>query len=236
MVTMKRQVTEIEHEVEPNATYTTLEVARLLGMAVRSVQLMVDRGDLQAWRTPGGHRRITGASLRAWIERSRQGLEAGRMAPTRRAARATRSPCVLLIEDSSHFQQLVRLLVQQHFPQVQLHVADDGISGLVSFGQLRPDLLIVDILLPGIDGASLIMGLRNHALFGQCSLIVLTGLDERQRTDYAHALHGVTVVHKSNLVRELPGLIEQALAARLAVSPPSAPARLPAAATAARSS
>ena len=28
--------------------YTTIEVAKMLGMAVRSVQLMVDRGDLQA--------------------------------------------------------------------------------------------------------------------------------------------------------------------------------------------
>ena len=32
-----------------NEPYTTIEVASLLGLAVRSVQLMVDRGDLQAW-------------------------------------------------------------------------------------------------------------------------------------------------------------------------------------------
>jgi excisionase family DNA binding protein len=37
---------------------TTLEVARMLGMAVRSVQMMVDRGLLEGWKTPGGHRRI----------------------------------------------------------------------------------------------------------------------------------------------------------------------------------
>jgi len=51
--------------------YTTLEVAKILGMAVRSVQLMVDRGDLQAWKTPGGHRRITRESLERWIQGSR---------------------------------------------------------------------------------------------------------------------------------------------------------------------
>ena len=39
--------------------YTTLEVAKMLGMAVRSVQLMVDRNELEAWKTPGGHRRIS---------------------------------------------------------------------------------------------------------------------------------------------------------------------------------
>lgn len=45
---------------------TTIEAARLLGLAVRSVQLMVDRGDLQAWKTPGGHRRISRESLDRW--------------------------------------------------------------------------------------------------------------------------------------------------------------------------
>ena len=73
-----------------------------------------------------------------------------------------RAPRVLLIEDSSHFQNLVTMLVKQKFPAVDLHVANDGISGLVSFGHLQPDLIIVDILLPGIDGATLITSLRSR--------------------------------------------------------------------------
>ena len=47
--------------------YTTLEVAKMLGMAVRSVQLMVDRNELEAWKTPGGHRRIFRASVERWM-------------------------------------------------------------------------------------------------------------------------------------------------------------------------
>ena len=45
--------------------YTTLEVASMLGLAVRSVQLMVDRNELEAWKTPGGHRRIDAQSAEA---------------------------------------------------------------------------------------------------------------------------------------------------------------------------
>ena len=45
----------------------------MLGMAVRSVQLMVDRGLLQAWRTPGGQRRIDSRSVQRWLgERNNQ--------------------------------------------------------------------------------------------------------------------------------------------------------------------
>lgn len=199
--------------------YTTLEVAKILGMAVRSVQLMVDRGDLQAWKTPGGHRRITRESLERWIQGSRAGVTGvaalhGTAPDPRQGGRrrtVVHVPRILLIEDSSHFQNLVSMLVKQRFPSVDLHIANDGITGLVSFGHLQPDLIIVDILLPGIDGATMITGLRRHALFGQCKLVVLTSLDQEQRAPYAFALQDVAVVHKPKLVQELPPLIESAL-------------------------
>lgn len=209
--------------------YTTIEVAKMLGMAVRSVQLMVDRGDLQAWKTPGGHRRISRESLERWLQGSRSGVRAeavgrqdGETGTGREVARrmriGQRPPRLLLIEDSTHFQNLVALLLKQKFPGLEVHVASDGITGLASFGQLQPDLLVVDIMLPGIDGANLITGLRSHALFGQCKLIVLTALDEAQRAPYAFALDQVPVVHKPRLVTDLPPLIEALLGARVAAA------------------
>ncbi|MBS0434915.1 MAG: helix-turn-helix domain-containing protein, partial [Proteobacteria bacterium] len=180
--------------------YTTIEVASLLGLAVRSVQLMVDRGELDAWKTPGGHRRISRASVERWLAERRGG--ATRPADAAPAARggARRAQRVLLIEDSVHFQNLVRLLVGQKFPQVELQVADEGFAGLAMAGQLQPDVLIVDILLPGIDGATLITSLRSHPQFRRSRLIVITSLDEAQREPYAFALADVPVVHKPELV------------------------------------
>ena len=231
-------------------TCTTREVAQLLGMAVRSVQMMVDRGDLEAWKTPGGHRRISRASVDRWrasrgvaprgaagaaaeapsvpaagpfIRHAEDGrvwpgmidaaphLAASATAPAA-AAVAAAGPCVLLIEDSVHFQNLVSLLLRQHFPQLQLHIADDGIAGLALAGQLRPQVLVVDILLPGIDGGTLITSLRSHPQFAATRLIVVTALDEAQREPYAFAMGGVPVVHKPRLVLDLPPLLRRCLA------------------------
>jgi excisionase family DNA binding protein len=188
---------------------STLEVARQLGMAVRSVQLMVDRGELEAWKTPGGHRRISRRSVEQWLAARRAAAPPATAAPG--AAGPGRRPRVLLIEDSRHFQNLVSLLVKQHHPEVELQVADDGIAGLALAGRLQPDVLLVDILLPGIDGATLITSLRSHPAFGRSRLIVVTSLDEHERAPYAFALEGVPVVHKPRLVAELPGLLAQAL-------------------------
>lgn len=191
--------------------FTTREVARLLGMSVRSVQLMVDRGELQAWKTAGGHRRIARASVDQWRD-SRSlvkpmAVGGGQASATPRAASAPQPPCVLLIDDSVHFQKLISVLIRQGFPDVDLHIADDGIAGLAMYGELKPQVLIVDILLPGIDGATLITSLRSHPQFARSRLAVVTSLDEVQRAPYAFALEQVPVIHKPQLVAELPGLL-----------------------------
>lgn len=191
---------------------TTIEAARRLGLAVRSVQLMVDRGELQAWKTPGGHRRIARASIERWLEERRRGAGV-RTALSHPRASASRAAQILLIEDSRHYQNLIRLLVAREFPDVELHVADDGIAGLAMAGRLQPDVLLVDILLPGIDGATLITGLRSHPDFRCSRLVVVTSLDEDALRAYAFALDGVPVVHKDLLARELPVHLRRALAA-----------------------
>ena len=211
----------------------------MLGMAVRSVQLMVDKGLLQAWRTPGGHRRIDSRSVQRWLaERDSQldGLSTAAGALEARAASAPRPrpvnaeaadaqrPRLLLIEDSSHFQSLVSLVVHKHLPQAELHIANDGIAGLALAGKLEPDLLLVDIVLPGIDGATLITSLRSHPQFSHSQLVVVTGLDDQGLAPYAFALGGVPVVRKLRLVEDLPPLLER-LAGVAAASRASANAR-----------
>jgi excisionase family DNA binding protein len=209
-----------------SAECTTREAADLLGMAVRSVQLMVDRGELQAWKTPGGHRRITRDSVLRWMRKHHATSPLSADASAASVASQQHKPrghtgskdtsgkraiSALLIEDSAHYQNLVRLLVGQYTPSVTLHVADDGIAGLAMAGRLEPQILIVDILLPGIDGATLITSLRSHPAFSHKSLIVITSLDEADRAPYAFALAGLPVVHKTELVLKLPALLQVAL-------------------------
>jgi excisionase family DNA binding protein len=191
-------------------TCSTTEAAQRLGMAVRSVQLMVDRGELTAWKTPGGHRRILRSSLDSWL--ASRGSSAPAAAP-QPAAAASRPMTLLLIEDSVHFQNLISLIVKRELPGAELHVASDGIAGLALAGRLEPDVLLIDILLPGIDGAALITSLRSHPQFARSRLIVVTALDEAQREPYRFALEGVPVVHKTALVGQLPPLLAAAASA-----------------------
>jgi CheY-like chemotaxis protein len=118
---------------------------------------------------------------------------------------------VLVIEDSKHYQNLVSMLLRQQFPQLGVHIADDGIAGLAMAGQLQPQLLSVDILLPGIDGPTLIMSLRSHPQFAAIRLIVITSLSDAELVPYRFALDNVPVVHKTRLIVELPARLREVL-------------------------
>lgn len=202
-------------------TLTTREVASLLGLAVRSVQLMVDRGELQAWKTSGGHRRISRDSVNRWLNQGpgdpvtavppRKPL--GKQPPgTRRRASDSSQPTVVLIEDSGHFQSVIKLMLQKSHPDISLHVASDAIVGLALCGAVRPDVLMVDLLLPGVDGATLISSLRSQAHFAGLQLMVVTGLDAVQREPFAFALDGIPVVEKKHLSTQLAPVLTQQLA------------------------
>lgn len=204
-------MSRVNHTSSVPDTCSTTEAAQRLGMAVRSVQLMVDRGELQAWKTPGGHRRILRSSLDAWL--AGRGSAAPTAAPPPPVPGSGERPItLLLIEDSVHFQNLISLIVKRELPGAELHVASDGIAGLAMAGRLEPDVLLIDILLPGIDGAALITSLRSHPQFARSRLIVVTALDEAQREPYRFALEGVPLVHKTALVTELPVLLARATA------------------------
>lgn len=200
-----------------DADCSTQEAAQRLRLAARSVQQMVDRGELEAWKTPGGHRRISVASVERWLEARGRGLPATMSAKPSPAADATPTstaarPKVLVIDDSRHYQNLIALLVRQGIAEAELHLADDGIAGLALAGRLAPDVLIVDPALPSIDAAALLTGLRSHALFARSRVIVVTALDEPALAPWAFALEGLPVAHKSRLASELPPLLDAALA------------------------
>lgn len=197
--------------------FSTVEAAKLLGVGVRTVQLLVDSGKLRAWKTAGGHRRIAAQSIQALLDSrgmgqqiNAEGAPAGNAAAAGGAARAR----VLIIEDSSHFRNLYRLLIERLELPLDVHVASDGIQGLIAIGEIRPDLAIVDLNLPGVDGFALIMGLRTNPNYAHTAVLVVTGMPPEELAERQALLGDTPVVRKSEALTELPRVLRDWVASR----------------------
>src|SRR5205085_211280 len=80
---------------------------------------------------------------------------------------------VLVVDDEEHILELARLYLSREGYQVE-SVADGG-QALTRFGQTKPDLVVLDIMLPNLDGLTICKEIRKQS---QVPIIMLTARDE----------------------------------------------------------
>lgn len=81
--------------------------------------------------------------------------------------------CVLIVEDSEDVRELLAECVRSLGHEV--HVAADGIEGIASFTSVSPDIALLDVGLPGIDGYELARRIREQPGGAGVHLVALTG-------------------------------------------------------------
>lgn len=175
---------------------TTSEAADALGICVRTVQLWVEQGRLRAWKTPGGHRRI----LRSSVDEQLRARDEACGAPAG-------SFGILVVEDDEVLRQMLVSKLKGISPKVELRVACDGVEGLIKFGERPPQVLITDLVMPGLDGFhmlnTLVSSTQNRAL----QIIAVTGLEDEEIVRNGGVPEGVVVFHKPIQVSLLVSLV-----------------------------
>lgn len=123
--------------------YTTHEVSRLLQVNPRSVINWIDQNLLPSYRTPGGHRRIRRDDLLGFLRKHQ--------IPTPPSLMEDGSFSVLIVDDEEDITQIIKAYFERK-GGFQVTTVSDGISALLEVGRAKPDLLVLDIMIPGVDG------------------------------------------------------------------------------------
>lgn len=84
---------------------------------------------------------------------------------------------ILVVEDDGAIRNNLARLLQLEGHEVT--VAEDGRAGLEAARRLRPELVITDVNMPGLDGFALVEALRADANLGGTGVLMLTALDDR---------------------------------------------------------
>lgn len=189
------------------SSYSTAYVATRLGVSVPTVQRWVDAGHLKAWKTPGGHRRIDA--------RSAEELFRGRLPPSEPDMAPGESPTplkVVIVDDNPDDRELLALWVDTALPGAAVTLADNGFQGLVAIGQIAPDIVITDIMMPKMDGVEMLTQLAQHCTVRPRVLVATSSLSSQQLAARGDLPDGVRFIGKPMAPSDFFQLIRSALA------------------------
>lgn len=82
---------------------------------------------------------------------------------------------ILIVDDENYIRLLLaRTLEELEFCGVELHFAEDGPTGLARARALRPDLVFLDLMMPGMSGADVCQAIRRDPDLSATHVIILT--------------------------------------------------------------
>jgi signal transduction histidine kinase/CheY-like chemotaxis protein/HAMP domain-containing protein len=137
----------------------TRKLARMMGGDV-SVESEAGKGSTFSVRLPGPETNVAGAK------------EATNGAPER-------SDCILVIDDDPTARELISHQLQSEGFSVV--TADGGLDGLKRARELRPAAITLDVMMPDLDGWSVLAALRQDALLAEIPVIMVSIIDEQRR-------------------------------------------------------
>lgn len=157
--------------------YTTYEIAKFCGVAPSSILKWINEGRIKAGITPGGHRRVTGTDVLAFLK------ECGMPIPTELATRKK----VLLVDDDPEVLSCLEKAFRRHSSLFQVQSSRTGTEALIAIGRETPDLVVLDIVLPGMDGIEVCRILKAAPKTREIRIIGISGqreLGPRKQKEY----------------------------------------------------
>ena len=182
---------------------STRQAAHRLGVSLGTVQNMVESGALEAWKTTGGHRRIPVTAVEALLARRRQGVSGG----------DSQRMDILITEDDATLQALYQMTIDGWELPIDLRIASTGFDGLLQVGQKVPDILIADLMMPGMDGFEMIRQLRANPALSRMDIMVVSAIDREEILARGLPLD-VTIFGKPIPFHEIKGFVLGRMASR----------------------
>ena len=184
----------------------TSYAAKVLKLSVGTIQNLVESNALKAWKTHGGHRRISLQSIKDYQFANK--LEATAWYTNDVSLR------ILVVEDDEN----TRLMYQAHFDSwtlaLDVVMYASALEALLDMPAMQPQVLLTDLNMPYMDGFKFLKTVCEHKLFSSLPIIVLTGLSNDQIADKGGLPKEVHVLQKPIDMEWLRGYLEALITVR----------------------
>ncbi len=161
--------------------FSALEVAKICGVVNQTVINWIRAGHLRSSTTPGGQFRVYPDDLKSFLVEKGMKIPPGLQALFRQSGLA-----ILIVEDDVLLNDLAKAHVERMYPEAVVLQAFDGFEAGTALGVKKPQVVLLDLNLPGVDGFELCRRIKNEPGFERPLVFVMTsstesGIEERMK-------------------------------------------------------
>ncbi|MBU0504011.1 MAG: response regulator [Candidatus Omnitrophota bacterium] len=116
---------------------------------------------------------------------------------------------VLIIDDEENFCKLVKKNIEKT-GEYEVHIATNGEDGIKLAREIKPDLLLLDVVMPGMDGSDVASKIRDDQSIEDTPIVFLTAIvREEESSSQPSFTRGYSLLAKTVSVTELMACIKE---------------------------
>jgi two-component system OmpR family response regulator len=151
--------------------YTTGEAAKICKVSQQTIIRCFDSGQLKGFRVPGSRfRRIPRDQLLSFMKENgipTEALESGKRK-------------VLIVDDDEELVELIRDAFERD-GRFDIRTANNGFDAGMFVKEFRPDLVILDVMLPDINGREVCVRVRSDKTLDEVKIVCISGMVETDK-------------------------------------------------------
>ncbi len=144
--------------------FTAKDVAKRFMVSPITVKQWAQKGLIKAQLTPGGHRRFSYSDINAFAATYNIDL------PTN-----SENPSILLVDDDVGILGLLKDIFSTNIPHASVKAVDNGFKAGLTAHEIKPDIIFVDLMMPGINGFEVCQLIRSTPPLSHCRIVAMTG-------------------------------------------------------------
>lgn len=155
--------------MESKQSFSTSEVAKYCHVTADTIRKWAEAGRIHVFKTPGGHRRIRRDDLVRFLRENKIPIHEDLDNAGIR---------VLVVDDEKAVVSVIRRFLERSQTPFQIEVALDGFEAGHHVATFRPNVIFLDLRLPGMDGFEVCRRIKSDPDTSNCQIIAMTGFYE----------------------------------------------------------
>lgn len=191
--------------------FSAHEVANICGVVNQTAINWIDKGHLEAYTTPGGQYRVYADVLAKFLQK--QGMRLPEELKQILAEQA-KIEQVLIVDDDQELNDLIKQYLDKRYPEYRVNQAYDGFDAGKAIADYKPDVVLLDINLPGVDGYKLCSSIKADENLSRPIVVAITAMGDAEVEERARQAGADGFLRKPIDLDTLPNLIEELAEAR----------------------